>query len=128
MQPPQSRSRAEEDAAVRLASAVYQAATRRPPEPEQALRLGVMAHYAFSAAVGVGYAIVGRRFPLIRRARGGVYGTLVWALADEGVVPALGLSRAPRALEPGLHAYALLGHWVYGATLEGVRRAAEHSR
>jgi hypothetical protein len=32
------------------------------------------------------------------------------------------LSRGPRQLTAGMHAYSLLGHWVYGATLESVRR------
>jgi hypothetical protein len=46
----------------------------------------------------------------------------VWAIADEAAMPALGLSRGPRQLTRGMHAYSLLGHRMYGATLEAVRR------
>ena len=90
------------------------AASRRP------------AHYGFSAAVGVCYIVLAQRVPSLRAGFGGLYGALVWAAADEGAMPALGLSRGPRALTPGLHLYSLFGHWVYGATLEAVRRAGRH--
>jgi hypothetical protein len=48
---------------------------------------------------------------------------LVWAAADEGAMPALGLSRGPRELPWSVHAYALLGHCVFGATLETTLRS-----
>jgi hypothetical protein len=38
------------------------------------------------------------------------------------MMPALGLSRSPREQSAGMHAYSLAGHWIYGATLEAVRR------
>ena len=46
---------------------------------------------------------------------------LVWAIADEGLMPALNLSRSPRQLSAGMHAYSLLGHAVYGSALECAR-------
>jgi len=122
MQPPQADGRAENDAAVRVGSAVYTAVTRHQPDRPGRRRLGVMAHYGFSAAIGVCYVLLARRRPLIRRGFGCLYGAVVWAVADEGVMPGLGLSRSPRALTAGVHAYSLLGHCVYGATLECARR------
>lgn len=122
MQPPQAQGRADHDAAVRVGTAAYRAITDREPAPEVQRWLGAAAHYAFSVAISVPYVFLADRLPFIRACFGTLYGTAVWAVADEGIMPALGLSRSPRQLPPGVHAYALAGHLVYGATLEGVRR------
>ena len=123
MQPPQAHARADDDAAVRSASAIFSAATGRMPERPLRLRLGTMAHYAFSAGLGVAYVLAADRVPAIRRGMGTVYGWIVWAIADEGLMPALDLSRSPRQLSVGMHAYSLLGHAVFGTVLESVRQA-----
>jgi hypothetical protein len=122
VQPPQADGRAAHDATVRVGTIAYRAVTGDEPSRSAQPWLGSAAHYGFSATVGVCYALLAPRVPVIRRGFGTVYGTLVWALADEGVVPALGLSRSPRELPLGVHLYALFGHWVYGATLEAVTR------
>jgi uncharacterized membrane protein YagU involved in acid resistance len=122
MQPPQAVGRAEQDAAVRVGSAGYYLATGHTPTRDGRLRLGTAAHYAFSGALGVGYVLAATRAPIVTECYGTLYGTLVWAAADETAMPALGLSRGPRQLGAGVHAYALTGHWVYGATLEFCRR------
>jgi hypothetical protein len=49
------------------------------------------------------------------------FGLAVWAVADEGIVPAPGLSRSPRECSTGLHADSFTSHVVYGATTEFVR-------
>lgn len=125
MQPPQAHLRSDDDAAVRLASAIYKTVTGRNPARRLRLRLGTMAHYGFSAGLGVGYVLLAHRAPAIRRGMGTLYGALVWATADEGLMPALGLSRSARELSAGMHVYSLLGHAVYGAALEGVRLALD---
>lgn len=51
------------------------------------------------------------------------FGSAVWAVADDVVVPALGLSKSPTAYPLSTHAYALTSHWVYGLTTEIVRKA-----
>jgi hypothetical protein len=122
-QPPQAEGRADEDAAVRVGTLAYQAATGEEPGRATRLWLGSAAHYGFGATGGACYALFAPRVPAVRTGFGTLYGTAVWALADEGVVPALGLSRSPRELPPGVHLYALCSHWIYGATLEAVTRA-----
>jgi len=121
MQPPQARDRADDDAAVRAATAIYHAATGRSLDRRSRLRLGALAHYGFSAGLGVAYVLLAERFPAIRRGIGTLYGGFVWAIADEGLMPALNLSRSPRQLSAGMHAYSLLGHAVYGSALECAR-------
>jgi hypothetical protein len=122
MQPPQAAGRAEDDAATRTGVIAHRAVTGEEPGPAQARRLGVAAHYAFAMGAGAAYAVLASRVPVVRRGGGVVYGLLVWALADEGVVPALGLSRGPRELPLGVHAFSIVGHALYGATLEAVSR------
>ena len=51
------------------------------------------------------------------------YGTAVWAVADELLVPAMGLSDPPTRTPLRRHLYVLVGHWAYGAMLELVQRA-----
>lgn len=122
VQPPQAESHAEDDAPTRVGRAAYEIATGERPDPRTEHWLGTAAHYGFGAAAGVVYALASRAAPPLRSGFGTVYGTLVWVLADEGVMPALGLSRGPGELPAGVHGFALGGHWVYGAALEGVRR------
>jgi uncharacterized membrane protein YagU involved in acid resistance len=128
MQPPQAAVRAEQDAAVRVGSAGYHLATGHKPTRQGRLRLGAAAHYAFSGALGAGYVVAAKRVPFVTECYGTLYGTLVWAFADETAMPALGLSRGPRELGPGVHAYSLAGHWVYGACLELFRQLFDEPR
>jgi len=117
-QPPQATAEAEQDAAVRVGTSAYEAVTGTRPPPSQELRLGTAAHYALSASLGVVYALMEERRPSMRAGRGALYGAVVWVVADEGVVPALGLSRGPRELGPGVLLYGLAAHIVYGLSLE----------
>jgi uncharacterized membrane protein YagU involved in acid resistance len=123
-QPAQAKGSAEQDATVKVGTAAFRSVAGYTPGRETQLWLGTAAHYAFSAAVGVNYMLASERAPELRRGFGTVYGSLVWATADEGAIPALGLSKQPGEIPLGVHAYALGAHWVYGATLEACRRIA----
>jgi uncharacterized membrane protein YagU involved in acid resistance len=123
-QPAQAEGSAEQDATVKVGTAAFRSVAGYTPGKEAQQWLGTAAHYAFSAAVGVNYLLASERAPELRRGFGTVYGSLVWATADEGAVPALGLSKTPAEIPMGVHAYALGAHWVYGASLEACRRIA----
>jgi hypothetical protein len=122
VQPPQAEHAAEDDAAVRVGAVAYRALTGNAPSRASRPWLGTAAHYAFGATVGACYAVMAKRLPVIRAGRGTAYGTAVWMVADEMVMPILGLSRGPRQLAAGVHAYALAGHWVYGLALDAAVR------
>ena len=128
MQPSQAEDCAEQDAAVRVGSAAYRTLVGREADAPTERWLGTLAHYAFGAGAGAIYALASDNLPALRKGFGSFYGGLVWAIADEGVVPALGLSRSPREIPVAVHAYSLSGHCVYGITLECVRRLATYSR
>jgi uncharacterized membrane protein YagU involved in acid resistance len=51
------------------------------------------------------------------------FGAAVWLIADEGIVPAAGLSKSPAEYPLSIHAYAFTSHLVFGLTAELVRRA-----
>lgn len=123
-QPAQAKGSAEQDATVKVGTAAFRTVAGYTPGKETQQWLGTAAHYAFSAAVGMNYMLASERAPELRRGFGTVYGSLVWATADEGAIPALGLSKKPGEIPLGVHAYALGAHWVYGATLEACRRVA----
>jgi uncharacterized membrane protein YagU involved in acid resistance len=70
--------------------------------------LGIAAaglHFSFGAAVGA------------------MYGALVWLVADEIVMPLIGLSRSTLQRPLELHLQSLAAHLVYGSTTEHVRQA-----
>lgn len=123
-QPDEAQESQEDDATVKAGRAVYRAAAGHEPDQDTAQQLGSAAHFGFGAAVGVAYMLLSPHVPALRKNFGTTYGSVVWAVADEGVVPALGLSSSPTEIPLSTHAYALCAHWVYGATLEGVRRLA----
>jgi len=123
-QPAQAEGSAEQDATVKVGTAAFRSVAGYTPSRETQQWLGTAAHYAFSAAVGVNYMLASERAPELRRGFGTFYGSLVWATADEGAIPAFGLSKKPGEIPLGVHAYALGAHWVYGATLEACRRIA----
>lgn len=120
VQPPQADGPAEDDATVRVGTAAYGALTGGTPIRTTRSWLGTAVHYAFSGTVGSCYAAMAERLPLIRAGHGTAYGTAVWIVADELFMPLLGLSRGPRHLSLGVHAYAVAGHCVYGLTLNSV--------
>jgi uncharacterized membrane protein YagU involved in acid resistance len=128
VQPPQAEALAEDDATVRVGTMAYRAVTGSEPDSDARPWLGSAAHYGFAATVGACYALMRERMPLMRAGYGTLYGTAVWIVADETIMPALRLSRGPRQLPAGVHAYALAGHWVYGLTLEFVSRLADGRR
>jgi putative membrane protein len=127
VQPAQAEGSAGQDATVQVGTAAFKAVAGYTPSREAQQWLGTAAHYAFSAAIGVNYAIASERAPAMRRGFGTLYGSFVWATADEGVVPAAGLSKKPTEIPLGVHAYALSAHWVFGAALEAARRLASQA-
>jgi uncharacterized membrane protein YagU involved in acid resistance len=72
---------------------------------------------------GAIYGAVAEIIPEAKVGAGLGFGAAVWAIADEGLVPAIGLSKAPTEYPLSIHAYAFASHLVYGLTTEIVRRA-----
>lgn len=84
---------------------------------------GTLVHYATGAAMGIGYALAERVWPETKAGFGTAFGVAAATVLDDLAVPALGWGPGPTDTPPATHAYGLASHLVFGATLEGVRRA-----
>ena len=122
-QPAQAIGNASEDATARVAHVALSAVGYELADSRAKQTAGEFVHLAFGALNGALYGLAAELDPRVTAAAGVPFGASVWAVADEGVVPALGLSRGPREASPGLLAYGFLSHCVFGITTELVRRA-----
>ena len=121
-QPAQAIGNASNDATAKVANAMTSAVGFPLTHRRHRRVAGEFVHLAFGAANGALYGLAAQRDPRVTAGFGIPFGMLVWAVADEGLVPAVGLSRGPHEASAGLLAYGLLAHCVYGLTTELVRR------
>jgi hypothetical protein len=111
-----------DNAAERTANVVAVALLNQRLSKDEKKVGGTIFHYAFGASTGAFYGAVSELVPLLRSGLGLPFGLSVWALADEGVVPLLGLSKWPSEYPLSIHGYALASHLVYGLTTEMTHR------
>lgn len=122
-QPAQAVGNASDDATAKVANAALSVAGYELTDPRAKQRAGEFVHLAFGAVNGALYGLAAELDPRVTAAAGVPFGASLWAIADEGAVPALGLSRGPREASAGLLAYGLASHCVFGITTELVRRS-----
>ncbi len=77
--------------------------------------------FAFGGLLGAAYGVAARLLPEVTAGRGTLFGTGVFAVFDEVLVPATGLSGEPDDSPPRTHAFALGAHLVFGGVAEAVR-------
>ena len=123
-QPPNRNDDEDDNATERVASAISETVFDRELTESEKEKAGAAVHYAFGATTGAMYGAVADIAPGVTACKGLLFGAAVWVVADEAVVPALGLSKPPNQYPLSIHAYALSSHLVYGLTAEVVRRAA----
>lgn len=112
----------QDDATERVANAISTGVFDHELTRAEKRRAGAAVHYAFGVSTGAMYGALAEVAPVVTAGAGLPFGTLVWAAADEGLVPALGLSKSPAEYPLSIHAYALASHLVFGLTAEVVRR------
>ncbi len=117
----------DDNAAVRIGNAVSEFVLDHHLTKSEKETAGVLAHYAMGVTSGAIYGAVAEVVPAATVAEGLPFGAAVWLIADEGVVPAAGLSRKPADYPLSIHAYAFASHLVYGLTTELVRRAVRRA-
>jgi putative membrane protein len=118
---------AADDAAGRLANAVSVRASGRELTPGEKELAGTGFHYAMGATSGAIYGALSEIVPQVRMGAGLPFGALVWLTADEGIVPALGLSKSAKEYPLSIHLYAFSSHLVFGLTAELVRRGVRNA-
>ncbi len=112
----------QDDPATKAAAAVTDTVAGVRPRGEAKRRSGALAHYAFGMSVAAIYGMAAQKQPAVTMLAGAPFGLAVWLLADQIAVPALGLSKHPRAYPREIDQYSIASHLVYGCVTEGVRR------
>jgi putative membrane protein len=123
----QGKDQEQDDAAERLGNAISVAASDRELTEREKDIAGTAFHYAMGATSGALYGVAAEMLPEVKVCAGLPYGAAVWAIADEGIVPALGLSKSATEYPLSIHAYAFASHLVFGLTTELVRRALRNA-
>jgi uncharacterized membrane protein YagU involved in acid resistance len=118
---------AEDDAPERLANAISVGVSGQELAEQDKEVAGVAFHYAMGATSGAMYGALAEAVPAVKVGVGVPFGAAVWLIADEGVVPALGLSKSPTEYPLSIHAYAFASHLVFGLTTELVRRTVRNA-
>lgn len=84
---------------------------------------GTLFHYGYGISMGAVYGVAAEISDKATIGAGMPYGFLIWLVADEGVVPLLGLSKSAEDYPFSVHVGACSSHIVYGLTTELVRNA-----
>lgn len=109
-------------ATIRAAEVAAAAVGKEIPEERKGLG-GWIVHYAYGIAWGGAFALaaraLGARAPV---ASGLVFGTALWVISDEVLVPLFGFSRAPARYPATTHAKGLAAHLVYGVATDAAWR------
>jgi len=116
-----------DDAAMRLANAISVGVFDEELTRSEKHKAGTALHYAYGISMGGLYGAAAELVPALTVGAGLPYVASIWVVADEGVVPALGLSKSPSEYPLSTHAYALASHLVYGLTTELVRRGVRNA-
>lgn len=117
----------DDNAAVRTGNAVSEFVFDHHLRKSEKEKVGAVAHYAMGVTSGAIYGAMAEAVPATTVAAGLPFGAAVWVIADEAIVPAVGLSRTPSEYPASIHAYAFTSHLVYGLTTEIVRRAVRRA-
>lgn len=113
----------DEPANVKAAKAVSERVFDHKLKKAEKEPAGEVMHYVMGGVSGAIYGATAELTGVTTMGAGLPFGSAVWAIADDVVVPALGLSKSPTQYPLSTHAYALSSHWVYGLVTEVVRRA-----
>jgi putative membrane protein len=114
----------DENATELVAQAAAERTIGRPLNRNELAVAAPIVHYGYGAAVGAVYGVLAE-FARTNAFTGAAWGTLIWIVADEFAVPALGLSEPPDARWAEAHAQAFAAHIVYGAATDLVARATK---
>ena len=117
----------DDNAAVRTGNAVSEFVFDHHLTKSEKEKVGAVAHYAMGVTSGAIYGAMAEAVPATTVAAGLPFGAAVWVIADEAIVPAVGLSRTSSEYPASIHAYAFASHLVYGFTTEIVRRAVRRA-
>lgn len=121
------QTQGEEASTEAVGRIVYEKATGHAPSEERKEKLSLGVHWSYGVVVSALYGAVRGRRAMPDAAGGAAFGTALWMLGDELMVPLLGLSRGPTAYPAEQHLHRWGAHLFYGifaaATTQGLFRA-----
>lgn len=117
----------EDDATERLANAVSLRVFEHELTEREKDAAGTLFHYAMGTTSGALYGAAAEFIPEVKAGAGMPFGVAVWLTADEGILPAVGLSKSAKEYPLSIHAYAFASHLIYGLTTELVRRTVRNA-
>jgi hypothetical protein len=112
----------DDNAAERTANLVSSSLLDHRLTESEKKAFGTVVHYTFGVTTGAIYGLSTELSSKCAAGFGVPYGAAIWLFADEGLVPALGLSRLPHKYPLKQHAIALTSHLVYGLSADVARR------
>jgi uncharacterized membrane protein YagU involved in acid resistance len=117
----------EDDAPERLANAISVGVSQQELTQREKDTAATALHYAMGATSGALYGAAAEIIPAVKVGAGVPFGTVIWLAVDEGLVPAVGLSKSPAEYPLPVHLYSFSSHVVFGLTTELVRRAVRNA-
>jgi putative membrane protein len=119
----EQRNERSDDATVKLANRLSESLFDHSLSRKEKDIAGPAVHYGFSVMNGALYGAFAEVSDVTTAGFGTAFGAALFVGADEIAIPALKLSPFPNKVSPDKHLYGLVSHLVYGASLEGLRRA-----
>jgi uncharacterized membrane protein YagU involved in acid resistance len=118
-EPPEAIQR-EETPTATVARRIVEGVMQRELSDVAKQRASTLVHYGYSAFWGRLYALLRERNPRVASPAGSLaYGTAVWALSDNLILPLFKLADWPQAYPLRNHAYTLTSHLVWSSALTG---------
>jgi putative membrane protein len=125
---PQSiREGPEKEPTEKMVAAISEKAIHVTPSPRAEKIGGALVHFAFGSGVGAVYGAVTELTPKTGMWVGAPVGAALWAAADLGAAPVLGLSLPPTKVPVSRHAKMLGLHLIYGFATDTVSRHIRHA-
>lgn len=120
------QTRDDEPATATVGRIAYEQATGHEPDDEVKQKLGQGVHWGYGVLVGGIYGALRPSASAPDLAAGLGYGTALWLIGDEIMVPLLGLAEGPTGHSISEHASALGAHLAYGAATASATQALKH--
>ena len=114
-----------ETAAARAADAVSSKITGKPIKMARKDKADSVVHYLVGSLAGAVFAVTRRWLPGPSLLKGFEYGLALWLIADQTLVPALGLMRKPKRTKAKKRLFGLASHLVFGGILDLVESRLE---
>ena len=113
----------EEGSTAAVGRLLHETVTGEEPSDEKKSTLSEGVHWSYGVAVSSLYGAIRRRRSMPDAAGGAVFGTALWALGDELMVPLLGLSKGPTAYPIEQHVHRWGAHIFYGIVAAATTQA-----